>query len=188
MTKQFRLALSEDEKQYLLDLVRWSILHRLAGKEGDVVEAAPVPPSDTLQLPLGAFVTLKRNGALRGCIGYVMAEEPLYKTITRMAQAAAFEDPRFSPLVAEELEGLDVEISVLGPLTPCEDVQAIEIGRHGLIIRRGMYSGLLLPQVPVEWGWDRETFLAHTCRKAGLPENAWQQPDTQIIWFEAEVF
>lgn len=188
MTKKFRLALSEDEKQHLLNLVRRSIAQRLDGDWREAESVASTLSSATLDMPLGAFVTLKKQGMLRGCIGSVVSDLPLRETIARMAQAAAFEDPRFPPLAEDEFAELEVDISVLGPVTQCDDVREIEVGRHGLIVRRGMQSGLLLPQVPVEWGWDRETFLSQTCRKAGLPEDAWKREGTQILWFEAEVF
>ncbi|MBU1230356.1 MAG: AmmeMemoRadiSam system protein A [Proteobacteria bacterium] len=181
----FRLTLTPDEKQTLKELARLAIASRLTGRGP---AAAPAPATETLRRPLGAFVTLKRDGALRGCIGNLVGAGPLYETVWGMAQAAAFQDPRFNPLTPPELDGLEIEISIMGPLEPCPDPQLVEIGRHGLIMRRGARQGLLLPQVPVEWGWDREQFLAQTCRKAGLPANAWREPDTEIIWFEASVF
>ncbi len=183
--EQFRFELSEEEKIYLKDLVRLSILRRLKGKGA---EPLPKVPTGRLEQPFGAFVTLKQNGQLRGCIGRLDAAAPLRDTIAQMAQAAAFEDPRFPSLTLEEFEGLDIEISILSPIEPCPDTDLIEIGRHGLIMRSGGRSGLLLPQVPVEWGWGRQEFLQHTCRKAGLPADAWQNPGTEIFWFEAEVF
>ncbi len=184
-SEQFRFALSLKEKQYLKDLVRLCILRRLQGKS---LKLLPEAPTERLEQPFGAFVTLKRDGQLRGCIGRIDAAAPLLETIAQMAQAAAFEDPRFPPLVLEEFDALDIEISILSPIEPCPDTNRIEIGRHGLIIRSEGRSGLLLPQVPVEWGWDRQEFLQHTCRKAGLPLNAWCKPETQLLWFEAEVF
>jgi hypothetical protein len=181
---RFRLALTEEEKSFLKTLVRLSIASRLAEKDIE----PPKPPTELLTRELGAFVTLTLDGSLRGCIGNVVGRGPLYQTIWNMARAAAFEDPRFRPVSALEFDALSVEISILGPVEPCPDPALIEIGRHGLIMTRGARSGLLLPQVPVEWGWNREQFLAHTCTKAGLPESAWQDPGTQILWFEAEVF
>lgn len=181
----FRLSLSPDEQKYLKELVRLAIASHLTGR-GPVTP--PEPPTDLLQSELGAFVTLKLGGHLRGCIGNLVGNGPLYQTVWNMAQAAAFQDPRFNPLTPAEMDGLVIEISILGPLAPCPDPQLVEIGRHGLIIRRGGSQGLLLPQVPVEWGWDREQFLAQTCRKAGLPANAWREPNTELYWFEAIVF
>ena len=183
--ESFHLSLTPDEQQYLKDLVRLAITSQLSGRGPD---SPPEPASDLPRTELGAFVTLKRNGHLRGCIGNLVGRGPLFQTVWNMALAAAFQDPRFNPLTAAEMDGLSIEISVLGPLEPCPDPQLVEIGRHGLIMRRGGNQGLLLPQVPVEWGWDREQFLAQTCRKAGLPANAWREPDTEIYWFQAVVF
>mgnify|MGYP001765558913 CR=1 FL=1 len=140
--------------------------------------------------PRGAFVTLteRETGALRGCIGTILPAGPLDETVVRMAVAAAVEDPRFSPVRLEELPDLRVEISALTVPEPVTDLDAIEIGRHGLIVSRGYQKGLLLPQVAPEWGWDRVQFLEHTCLKAGLPKDAWKEPRTRIEWFEAEVW
>ncbi|MBA4357288.1 MAG: AmmeMemoRadiSam system protein A [Humidesulfovibrio sp.] len=185
----FRLTVSPEEQKYLKELVRLAIASHLTGRGP---ATPPEPPAELtsglLRRPLGAFVTLKRGGHLRGCIGNLVGAGPLSQTVWDMAQAAAFQDPRFNPLTPPELDGLLIEISIMGPLTPCPDPQQVEIGRHGLIVRRGASQGLLLPQVPVEWGWDREQFLAQTCRKAGLPAQAWREPDTEILWFEAVVF
>ena len=181
----FIFMLENQEKAYLKELVRQSITARL---EGDDAATPPEPPTAKLKRELGAFVTLKQNGRLRGCIGNVHGRGPLYETIWDMARAAAFNDPRFPALTAEEFDELDVEISVLSPVEPCRDVNSIEVGRHGLIVHRGAHQGLLLPQVPVEWGWDREQFLRQTCLKAGLAEDAWNKAGTDVYWFEAVVF
>lgn len=181
----FRLSPTDEDKRYLKDLVRLSIASRLSGRGP---ATPPEPPSELLRRDLGAFVTLKHMGHLRGCIGNIIGQGPLYQTVWNMAQAAAFQDPRFDPLVAEELDGLELEISILGPVEPCPDPGLVEVGRHGLIMRQSARQGLLLPQVPVEWGWSREQFLSQTCRKAGLPQNAWRDPATEIYWFEAVVF
>ncbi len=180
----FRFFLTDEEKQCLKALVRYSITEKLLPSGAE----PPRPPSDKLQQKFGAFVTLKRKGRLRGCIGYLVGDKALYATVFEMARSAAFGDPRFPPLTAAELDDLDIEISILGPITVCSDPNAIEIGRHGLILRKGHASGLLLPQVAVEWKWDRLTFLQHTCQKAGLPSDTWQDPDAELFWFEAEVF
>lgn len=182
---EFRFTLTDQEKEYLKGLARISILMRLYPERG---ASLPQPPTDKLREHLGAFVTLKKRGRLRGCIGHVVGDRPLWETISRMAQSAAFGDPRFPPVTAGEYDDLDLEISILSPLEECPDPNLVEIGRHGLVVRRGARSGLLLPQVPIEWNWDRETFLAHTCLKAGLPETAWKEPDARLLWFEAEVF
>jgi hypothetical protein len=184
MSQPFHLELSGQEKRYLKDLVRLSILKHLQQKD----DGPPEPPTEQLKEPLGAFVTLKKQEELRGCIGYLVGSKPLFETVWDMARAAAFRDPRFSPLEAYEMDDLSVEISILSPIEPCPDVEKIEIGRHGLIMRRGMQQGLLLPQVAVEWGWDAKKFLEQTCLKAGLPSSAWREKDTEILWFEAEVF
>ncbi len=137
----------------------------------------------------GAFVTLKTdNGDLRGCIGTIYPVGPLDETIVRMAVAAAVEDPRFPTVVLPELQNLKIELSALTVPERVPDLDAIKVGRHGLIVTRGFQKGLLLPQVAPEWGWDRVTFLNHTCMKAGLPPNSWKSPDTTIEWFEAEVW
>jgi hypothetical protein len=177
-------GLSEEEKKALLGHARRSIECRLQGKP--LPEPAWV--SDAIQEKRGAFVSLKKNGRLRGCIGYIEARKPLVQTVSEMAQAAAFKDPRFPPLKKEELAGLDIEISVLTPLKKISDVDEIEVGKHGLYVVKGFHSGLLLPQVATEYRWDRLTFLQETCYKAGLPADAWQDKATEIYTFSAEVF
>ncbi len=191
----FTFTLSGQEKDYLKKLVRSSIhkeLHKRDPRRAADLpppESMPAhPPTDKLKKELGAFVTLKTGGELRGCIGHIVGDKPLVNTISEMACSAAFHDPRFPPLSVAEFSSLEVEISVLSPLEPCPDPDLIEPGRHGLIIRQGRDQGLLLPQVATEWGWDRETFLQQTCRKAGLPPAAWKDQSTTIHWFEAEVF
>ena len=184
MENNFRLAVTEEEKTYLHGIARSAIAQKLHGKN---LEFPPLPSGGIAGAELGAFVTLTLHGSLRGCIGRLLGNGPLYKTVAAMARAAAFEDPRFPPLKAEEFPEITTEISIMGPISPCPDVQAVIVGRHGLIARQGNRQGLLLPQVPVEWGWDRETFLARTCNKAGLPPDAWKNPDCKILWFEAEV-
>jgi AmmeMemoRadiSam system protein A len=141
----------------------------------------------SLQTPQGAFVTLTIGGQLRGCIGTFREDTPLFRTVAQMAVAAAREDPRFPPLSAAELPKIHVEISALTPMQPVADVGAIEVGRHGLYVTKGFNSGVLLPQVATEYGWDRTTFLEQTCRKAGLPKDAWRE-GAKILSFEAEVF
>lgn len=178
----FQFELTQAEQDYLRELARLSIASRF-----DAQVLLPKPVSEKLQQPFGAFVTLKKHGSLRGCIGNIVGDQPIRETIIDMAQAAAFNDPRFPPVSEAELTALRIEISILSPLEICaaEDVLP---GRHGLLVRSGAYSGLLLPQVALEHGWDRETFLAQTCRKAGLAANAWNQPNTQIYCFQAAVF
>ncbi len=182
MGNGFEFSLSLEERQYLLDAVRERI--DLVLRDQRVVPAEPPPPG-ALHEKWGAFVTLKRNGQLRGCIGRIASGAPLYVTVSEMAEAAAFHDSRLPPLILSEFQDLEVEVSVMGPITSCPDPGLVEVGRHGLIMRREGRQGLLLPQVPVEWEWDRETFLDQACRKANLPAPAWRDPDTEIYWFEA---
>lgn len=178
------LGLTEDERKILHHIAKTAIECRLKGK--------PIPEfkidSTTLKENRGAFVTLNKRGQLRGCIGYIEGRGPLYKTVEEMAQAAAFQDPRFPPVTEKELSELAIEISVLTPLKKIADVKEIEVGKHGLYIKKGWHSGLLLPQVATEYGWDRQTFLEHTCRKAGLPPDAWKEKGAEIYIFSADVF
>lgn len=145
------------------------------------------PPDEFLIAPSAAFVTLKHNAELRGCIGSTDAADPLGETIIHCAISAAFRDPRFPPLVKIEYPGISLEISVLSPFQKSgpDDVIA---GVHGVMISHHMRRGLLLPQVAVEYEWDRETFLMYACRKAGLADDAWKDPSTIIETFTAEVF
>ncbi len=118
----------------------------------------------------------------------MLASKPLLETVIEAAEASAFHDPRFPPLDKRELPGISIDISVLSEPRPLASLDEIQVGTHGLIVRRGLRSGLLLPQVATEYGWDRDTFLTHTCFKAGLPGDAWRAPDTEIELFSAEVF
>jgi len=178
------MNLTQQEEDLLLKIARKSIEAGLTGSELPAPEIA----SDTLKEKMGAFVTLKKQGQLRGCIGVIEGRKPLYETVEEMAQAAAFRDPRFRPVREDELKDLDIEISALTPLKRTHDVDEIEVGRHGLYVVKGFHSGLLLPQVATEYNWDRITFLRETCNKAGLPGDAWKDPDTQIFIFSATVF
>jgi len=144
--------------------------------------------SEALLRPAGAFVTLETDGELRGCIGSIAATEPLYLAVARNAVSAAFRDPRFFPVTALEAEGLAIEISVMGPIERVSNWETIVIGRDGLIVRQGGRTGLLLPQVAVEWGWDRDAFLSQTCVKAGLDPRCWQDSSCLVEKFSAEVF
>ena len=178
------LGLNEDEKRVLLHIVKTVIESKARAK--------PVPEfkieSPVLKENRGAFVTIQKRGQLRGCIGYIEGRGPLHKTVEEMAEAAAFRDPRFSPVTEKELPDLAYEISVLTPLKRCTDVNEIEVGKHGIYIKKGWYSGLLLPQVATEYKWDRQTFLEHTCQKAGLPTNAWKDKSAEIYIFSADIF
>ena len=178
-------SLSESDKDELIALARASVEH--AVREHKAYES-PVPSQAALNRESGAFVTLKEAGVLRGCIGYTSASRPLYETIRNTATLAAFGDPRFRPVISDEVSQLEYEISVLSPLRRVLDVQEIEVGRHGLLIKNGGREGILLPQVPMEQLWDRATFLEQTCVKAGLPEQCWKDEETDIFSFTAEVF
>jgi AmmeMemoRadiSam system protein A len=172
---------SSEERVLLLQLAHESITATLERREISLI-----PPTAHLAKPRGAFTTLYYRNALRGCVGYVLPIKPLNVTVAETARGAAFEDSRFSPVTLDEARELQVSLSVLSPPQLIQPDQ-IEIGRHGLLITLGPYRGLLLPQVPVEHEWDRRTFLEQTCRKAGLPPNAWQM-DAKLEAFTAEVF
>lgn len=136
----------------------------------------------------GAFVTLKSQGRLRGCIGYIEGIKPLYQTVIDLAIAAATQDPRFRPVTEHEIEHLELEISVMTPLRKVASPDEVEVGAHGIFMKRGFRSGLLLPQVATEHHWDRKTFLEQTCLKAGLSPQDWNDPKTEIFVFSAHVF
>ena len=154
------------------------------------VHYQPLPVTELAGIyarPGGAFVTLHRHGDLRGCIGHIEANEPLGEVIVRCAVAACSRDPRFPPVTEPELAEIELELSLLGPLESIAGAGDIEIGTHGLVVEQGWHRGLLLPQVATEWNWDRETFLAHTCQKAGLAMDAWKK-GAKLWRFSAEVF
>jgi AmmeMemoRadiSam system protein A len=166
-------------------MVRQALVARLV--EGREPEHDTDRPA--LLQPGAAFVTLRRreDGELRGCRGEVLARSPLAKAATRTAVATALDDPRFAPVTGDELDDLHIEISVLTPMTPIRP-EEVEVGRHGLMIRFGPYVGLLLPQVPVDHGWDRDRYLQGICQKAGLPLHTWKDPDAELYAFEAQVW
>lgn len=174
--------LDAEEREELLGIARGAIegyvrdrtVPEVRGLSGRLAEAG------------AAFVTLKRKGRLRGCIGFTEARAPLFKVVQECAVAAATEDPRFPPVTPGELSSIALEISVLTPPVPVSAGE-VEVGRHGLVVSHQGRRGLLLPQVPVEQGWDRETFLDHTCMKAGLPPDAWRR-GAALRAFTAEVF
>jgi len=176
-------SLSPDEKEELLGLARQAV--RAFVEDGRTVQYETEAPN--LLGPKGAFVTLKKHGDLRGCIGYIEPVFPLYETVIRTAIFAATQDQRFPPVTREELADLEFEISVLTTPEKIDSPGRVAVGRHGLVISRGENRGLLLPQVAVENGWDRETFLAQACVKAGLPPDAWKK-GAEIATFEAIVF
>lgn len=172
---------SPEERAQLLRLAHVSILSALKQREISLD-----PPSPHFSEPRGAFTSLYLHGDLRGCVGYVLPVGSVYRTVAETARAAAFEDTRFYPVTIEEAPHLQIELSILSPPEPISP-EAIEIGRHGLLIGMAGRRGLLLPQVPVERNWDRITFLEQTCRKAGLPIDAWKY-GAAIEAFTAEVF
>ncbi len=178
------LGLTEEEKKTLHHIAK-SVIESKA--RGTALPEFRIE-SSILKENRGAFVTLQKRGQLRGCIGYIEGHGPLHKTIEEMAEAAAFRDPRFSPVKEKELPELDIEISVLTPLKRIKDVNEIQVGKHGIYIKKGWLSGLLLPQVATEYRWDRQTFLDHTCQKAGLPSTAWKEKETEIYIFSADIF
>jgi AmmeMemoRadiSam system protein A len=178
------MQLSVADKKELLRIARASIASALGNLPGGRSEHIEVPLTEHC----GAFVTLHLRGELRGCIGYIEARFPLYETIEEAAAKAAFEDPRFLPLTEEEFENVEIEISVLSPLKKVSGVDEIEVGKHGLVIDAGYTRGLLLPQVATEYGWEREQFLSQTCRKAGLPSDAWKKKGVTIYSFTSDVF
>jgi AmmeMemoRadiSam system protein A len=170
----------------LLALARATLAAHLAGRP-----LPPMPQVPGTELMRGAFVTLLERGALRGCIGHVAADRMLGVVVQEMTVAAACDDPRFDPVAPQDLPALAVEISVLSvpaPLTIPVDPARIVVGRDGVIVRRDRYTALLLPQVATEYGWSPEAFLGATCRKAGLSPDAWREPGTQVLAFQADVF
>ncbi|MCX6133533.1 MAG: AmmeMemoRadiSam system protein A [Ignavibacteriales bacterium] len=178
------MQLSVADKKELLRIARTSIASALSGRP----HARSEGRRTALKEHCGAFVTLHLHSELRGCIGYIEARFPLHETIEEAAVKAALEDPRFLPLTAEELKNVEIEISVLSPLQKTTNIEEIVVGRHGLVIDAGHARGLLLPQVATEYGWGREQFLSQTCRKAGLPVDAWKKKGVSILTFTSDVF
>lgn len=177
-------VLDQQQRDFLLRTAR-STIERIVGvKESPIDGSGGNEPT----MNAGAFVSLHKKGHLRGCIGTFETSQPVVKQVTEMAEAAATRDPRFSPVTETEISDLDIEISVLTPPQTIESVDEIVVGTHGLVISQGYKRGVLLPQVATEYGWDRETFLRHTCQKAGLREDAWIDSKTTIQVFTAEVF
>ncbi|MDR0409573.1 MAG: AmmeMemoRadiSam system protein A [Spirochaetaceae bacterium] len=186
-----KFTISSEEKDTLLAIARETILAKLENRSPAPV-CAPSETGATLSQKLGAFVTLhEKNGderTLRGCIGRLTSDGPLEKTVRGMALEAAFGDPRFPPLTKDEWPRCDIEISVLSPMKLCADVNSIEIGVHGLyLVFRGR-SGVLLPQVPIEQGWNPAEYLDYICRKAGLPRKSYENTEARLYTFTAEVF
>jgi AmmeMemoRadiSam system protein B/AmmeMemoRadiSam system protein A len=183
--KSAEFSLTPAEKQELLKIARKSVETAVREKK---VYSPPADEPEALRNARGAFVTLKEHGNLRGCIGYMSPVKPLAETVRDVAAYAALEDRRFRPVSESELGILEYEISVLSPLRKVEDINQIHVGQHGLLIRKGEYEGVLLPQVPTEEGWNRNTFLEQVCVKAGLPQQAWKDEDADLFMFSALVF
>jgi len=184
-------SITQEEQRVLLAIARESIVSKLENRN-------PVYPhvsdeDSSLKKPCGAFVTLHKADAsgklsLRGCIGRMTASLPLEETVRVMAREAAFGDPRFSPLKKEELPYCHIEISALSPMSPCSDPRQVKVGVHGLYLIKGGRAGVLLPQVPVEQGWDLDEYLDYICVKAGLPSGSYNAPDAELLTFTAVVF
>jgi AmmeMemoRadiSam system protein A len=175
--------LNDNQQKDLLDAARRAITHYLETRT-----PLKLKTEDPILLEKrGAFVTLKIRGKLRGCIGYPLPYKALIDTVCEVAVAAASQDFRFEPLRQEELQETEIEISVLTLPQPVKEIKDIKVGQHGIIISKGMHKGLLLPQVPVEYGWDLETYLRHGCLKAGLDEEEWKK-GARIEVFSAQVF
>lgn len=183
--------LTDAEKRYLCKQAKSAIESALAND----TKAAPLSPEEAalgdsavLQRNLGSFVTLEEKGHLRGCIGTIVGREPLWLNVWNMARQAAFHDPRFYPVTAAEWPDCEFEISVLDEPTLCPTPEEIEIGRDGLILQYQGHSGVFLPQVPVEQGWNRQQYLERLCQKANLPQGSWKKPGAMLYWFQALVF
>jgi len=177
--------LNNQQRNKLLQIARASINTYLqTGKKMEISETDPI-----LKQEMGIFVTLNKHEELRGCIGNLTASQPLYLAVRDMAVEAAVDDPRFSALTLAELKDVDIEISVLSPLKRVDSADKIELGKHGVLVRKGYQSGVFLPQVATETGWSKEEFLNNLCvHKAGLAQDAWKDKQTELYIFNAEVF
>src|SRR5665647_122970 len=178
------MSLNKKEKLILLEIARESIKSAVLGVKPNI----PTINDVILNEKCGAFVTITINGKLRGCIGNIRAVSPLWETVKIMAKEAALNDPRFYPLSAADIKDIRIEISVLSPFRLINNLDEIEVGKHGLFIKKGFNQGLLLPQVATDYKWDRTQFLKETCHKAGLHENAWQDKNCDIYIFSATIF
>lgn len=179
------LELNREQQIKLLQLARKTISEKL-GIDGGLIN---LDLTDEIFLEkAGAFVTIHLNKNLRGCIGYIQGVKSIPETVKEVSASAAFQDPRFTPLSEKEYPYIDIEISIMSPIEDVANIDDIVVGRDGLIISQGYNRGLLLPQVPVEQGWDKDTFLTHTCYKAGLPGDSWKKEGVKIEKFSAQVF
>lgn len=175
--------LTKQEQETLITVARETIIHYI----GERAIPPVADPGSGLRACRGCFVTLKQDGTLRGCIGSFVTDKPLYQTVQEMAIAAATRDPRFYPMKTADLDNFTLEISVLSPLEKISSIDEIEVGIHGIYLEKNHCRGVLLPQVAVEYGWDRLTFLGQTCLKAGLKRDDWQE-GADIYIFSAQVF
>ncbi len=178
--------MDEEAKKELLSIARQAVEAAVRGEKLPEFKST----TDELQTKSGAFVTIKKQGRLRGCIGQFSSELPLYQTVAEMAVASATQDPRFlaDPITPAELSEIDIEISVLSPMRRIENPLDLELGKHGIYIKRGMRSGCFLPQVATEKGWSKEEFLSNCCwSKAGLEADAWKDKDIEVNVFTAEI-
>jgi AmmeMemoRadiSam system protein A len=178
------MSLTSEQKRILLDVARKAIVNAVN------IENSPDFDIDdpVLNIKCGAFVTIHINDNLRGCIGNIVAQIPLWKTVRKMAVESAMHDPRFPSVSPSELKNIDIEISVLSPFEKISDINEIEVGKHGIFIKYSYYQGLLLPQVATDYGWDRIQFLEQTCRKAGLNKDCYKEKICEIYIFSATVF
>jgi uncharacterized protein len=176
------LSLSEADRKTILELARQAVVEAVCRKR----TLEQIPKSELLETHCGVFVTLHVHGKLRGCIGVIQAKEGLGESVAKCAAGAALDDPRFAPMQPEDLSGMEIEISLLSPPERIQP-EAIEIGKHGLLVEQGIRRGLLLPQVAVEHHLGAEQFLKETCHKAGLAQDAWKAPDTRIYGFTCEI-
>jgi uncharacterized protein len=174
--------ITEEDRARVLELARRTVVAAASGEE-----MPDVPDGEIFSKKGGVFVTLKKDGSLRGCIGHFIGVGTLGETIIEMAASAAIRDPRFSPVRRDELEDIAIDVSLLSEMTEASPDKVVP-GTHGIFLKYGFRSGTLLPQVATEEGWDRETFLSHTCLKAGLPMDCWKRDGVQIFTYTAEVF
>jgi AmmeMemoRadiSam system protein A len=179
--------MNETQQKTLLKIARDTVEAVVKGQQEKTTDCEDAE----LNAPCGCFVTLKNHEQLRGCIGQFISDKPLIELVTDMAQASATGDPRFldNPITEEELNELDIEISVLSPLQKTDDPLSLRLGTDGIYIKSGSASGCFLPQVATETGWNKEEFLSYCCsHKAGLPADAWKDPRTDVYLFTADVF
>jgi uncharacterized protein len=178
------MSLNAEQKKILLEIARKTIEDVAIGKNPPDFEI----DDPVLNIKCGAFVTIHNKKNLRGCIGNIIAQAPLWKTIRQMAVEASMHDPRFLSVSPKELGDIDIEISVLSPFEKITDINEIEVGKHGIFIKLGFYQGLLLPQVATDYGWNRTQFLEYTCQKAGLGRESYKEKNCEIFIFSATIF